>query len=164
MLCKVDEPYTLSRTLINNYAQTNKAVAFSDAGTKEEVLYTIPSGTKLISCDYTLKIQSEYSQGLGIKIKDGTTEICKYYITDGTTRTDSFTQEVKQWEKVYILFSNNYSGSTTQYYTYDISLYKNEAGYKTWINGKPRELKTLGNMATTTIFWVHIDNTRVTQE
>lgn len=35
---------------------------------------------------------------------------------------------------------------------------------KDGINGKPRELKEIWNKARTTIFWIHIDSTRVTQE
>ena len=32
------------------------------------------------------------------------------------------------------------------------------------IRGKPRVLKDIGKKAETTIFWVHIDNTRITQD
>lgn len=32
------------------------------------------------------------------------------------------------------------------------------------IKGKPRELKTIGNNITATIFWIHIDGSRVTQD
>ena len=34
----------------------------------------------------------------------------------------------------------------------------------TAVRGKPRELKAIAQKATTTIFWVHIDNSRVTQD
>ena len=32
------------------------------------------------------------------------------------------------------------------------------------ITWKPRELKSISNKAKTTLFWVHTDNTRITQE
>jgi len=45
-----------------------------------------------------------------------------------------------------------------------ITIYKRVPLYSGDINGKPRELEAIGNKARTTIFWIHIDGSRVTQD
>lgn len=59
----------------------------------------------------------------------------------------------------------NTRGSRTWYYKLEYYIeISNLWNLKTGLNGKPRELKNIGNIAKTTIFWLHIDNTRVTHD
>jgi len=77
--------------------------------------------------------------------------------------TGTFYSELNSWDNVKLLVMAWDTGRNPSYQINKLELIINM--YK-WINipWKPRELQSISNKATITIFWVHTDNTRVTQD
>ena len=81
--------------------------------------------------------------------------------------TREFTKTLSEVTAITKFTGNHTQYSSYQTYIYGTNYYKITvefpftASRNKW---KPRELQNIGIKASTTIFWVHIDNTRITQD
>lgn len=170
MLCKVSSDYIFQEPNIDagNVFTTNTNITAHNYWQIGSV--TTPGGGK----KYKYKLYAEF-YGNGYSSASNTQSI--YATIDGGTRTllerlpvngdgnykRTYTIEAKT--SIILESYNNMQNSASA-----IRIDAQTNKYSVWIppkdgiNGKPRELKEIWNKARTTIFWIHIDNTRVTQE
>ena len=101
---------------------------------------------------------SNYSDAFNVNIYKNNNLEKSYSWSTHTSET--ITIEISNWDYIKISLVNpssyNKNGNVTFKGTIPVGIF--------WLIGKPRELKTIGNKATATIFWIHIDGTRVTQD
>lgn len=83
-------------------------------------------------------------------------------------KTETFTTELKSGEHTLTIYAIAQSWNSYVYSVSTVTLIKidnTELNFdKTGINWRPRQQKEISEKAKTTIFWMHIDNTRVNQD
>ena len=159
MLSKADGEYNIDATLTEKEAEQSYS-----SGNSYFTLFetTVDAGDYYFECEFRV------SGGTGMVefcTKNGTSAGTKYYSTtySGTTYTKIWFKQtgIAAGTTIAILANTNWSNNNFYIKNQKIVKRNTVLTFNQSTPWKPRELNTIGNNSTITIFWVHTDNNRL---